>query len=177
MFLIGTLVTYFMYLAVNMIHKFAKKGRLPKEKNIKRLKCCIITFIILATILFSAYLTLITIFYNSRMQDAVYYCNMIFVLVRATGLISASVLLSVTIYKLKSAKVNSKNTGHLKLLDICILLVMQIFIIIAGLISFFFFNKTERGMIYTDCTRDVLEFFLFIFYFKVIINFIKDFKL
>lgn len=31
MFLIGTLVTYFMYLAVNMIHYFSKKGRLPKE--------------------------------------------------------------------------------------------------------------------------------------------------
>ena len=32
-------------------------------------------------------------------------------------------------------------------------------------------------MIYTDASRDILEFFLAIFYFKVIIRFIKDFRL
>ena len=32
-------------------------------------------------------------------------------------------------------------------------------------------------MIYTDASRDILEFFLAIFYFKVIIHFIKDFRL
>ena len=37
MFLIGTIVTYFMYLAVNMIHYFSKKGRLPRENTRKRL--------------------------------------------------------------------------------------------------------------------------------------------
>ena len=102
---------------------------------------------------------------------------MIFALFRASGLIASSCLLSITIYKLKSAKVVSKDSGHLKLFDICILLSMQIATIIAGLISFFFFNKTEMGMIYTDASRDILEFFLAIFYFKVIIHFIKDFRL
>ena len=108
---------------------------------------------------------------------AVYYCNMTFVLFRASGLTASSILLSITIYKLKSAKVNSKESGHLKLLDICILLVNQIAVIITGVISFFFFKKTEEGMIYTDAFMDVLEFFLAIFYFKVIIHFIKDYKL
>ena len=177
MFLIGILVTYFMYLAVNMIHYFAEKGRLPKEYNRKRLKCCIITFIIVVFVLFSAYLALITIFYNNRQREFVYHCNMVFVLIRASGLIMSNILLSITIYKLKSAKVEVKESGHLKLFDICILLVMQIATIFAGLISFFFFNKTEKGMIYTDASRDVLEFFLAIFYFKVIIHFIKDFRL
>ena len=32
-------------------------------------------------------------------------------------------------------------------------------------------------MIYTDASRDILEFFLSILYFKVIIHFIKDFRL
>ena len=107
----------------------------------------------------------------------VYYCNMVFALVKASGLIATTCLLSITIYKLKSAKVDSKDTGHLKLLDITIMLIMQILTIFAGLISFFFFNKTEKGMIYTDASRDILEFFLAIFYFKVIIHFIKDFRL
>ena len=102
---------------------------------------------------------------------------MVFVLIRAFGLELSNILLIITIYKLKSAKVEVKESGHLKLFDICILLVMQIATIIAGLVSFFFFNKTEKGMIYTDASRDVLEFFLAIFYFKVIIHFIKDFRL
>ena len=73
------------------------------------------------------------------MQSLVYYCNMVFVLVRALGQIISSILLIMTIYKLKSAKVEVKESGHLKLFDICIMLVMQIATIIAGLISFFFF--------------------------------------
>ena len=61
----------------------------------------------------------------------VYYTNMVFVLIRASGLTASSFLLSITIYKLKSAKVDSKDTGHLKLLDISIMLVMQILTIFA----------------------------------------------
>ena len=37
MFLIGILVTYYLYSTVNMIHQFAKKGRLPREAARKRL--------------------------------------------------------------------------------------------------------------------------------------------
>ena len=127
--------------------------------------------------LFTTYLALITIFYRNRDQMAVYYSNMFFVLVRAMGLMAASYLLSVTIYKLKSAKVTTQDSGHLKLFDICVLLVMQVATIAAGILSFFAFNKTEKGMIYTDCTRDILEFFLAILYFKMILHFIKDFRL
>jgi len=33
MFVIGILVTYYLYTAINKIHKFALKGRLPRESS------------------------------------------------------------------------------------------------------------------------------------------------
>ena len=57
-FLIGILVSYFMYTAVNMIHQFSRKGRLPREFARKRFKCFIITLTIFSLCILAAYCSL-----------------------------------------------------------------------------------------------------------------------
>lgn len=52
----------------------------------------------------------------------------------------SAALLSATIWKLKSAKVNKTDSGHLNLVDASILLTMQILMVSLGLFSIFFFQ-------------------------------------
>lgn len=58
MFLIGILVIYYMYSTVNMIHQFAKKGRLPREQARRRLKCCIYFMVFMCGCLLATYISL-----------------------------------------------------------------------------------------------------------------------
>ena len=90
--------------------------------------------------------------------------------------ISAS-LLSATIWKLKSAKVDKTDTGHLNLLDATILLILQIMMIGTGMVTILFFENHSQEQIYVDTTRDVIDFLIVVLYFKMITNFITKFKL
>ena len=90
--------------------------------------------------------------------------------------ISAS-LLSATIWKLKSAKVDKTDTGHLNLLDASILLILQILMIATGMVTILFFENHSQEQIYVDTTRDVIDFLIAVLYFKMITNFITKFKL
>lgn len=50
MFFIGIMVTYYMYTAVNMVHYFSVKGRLPRESARKRFK--VFMYVLLAFTIF-----------------------------------------------------------------------------------------------------------------------------
>ena len=56
MFLIGILVTYYMYIAVNMIYKFSVKGRLPRENHIKRLRIAMVIFVVFSVVVLTSYI-------------------------------------------------------------------------------------------------------------------------
>ena len=55
------------------------------------------------------------------------------------GMSISAGLLSATIWKLKSAKVDKTDTGHLNLLDATILLILQILMIGTGMVTILFF--------------------------------------
>ena len=57
--------------------------------------------------------------------------------------ISAS-LLAGTIWKLKSAKVNKTDTGHLNIRDASVLFVLQILMIALGLFSLFYYKHHTK---------------------------------
>ena len=45
MYLIGMMVTYFLFRTVSVIYMFSMKGMLPRESSRKRMLCCIIIMI------------------------------------------------------------------------------------------------------------------------------------
>ena len=50
-------------------------------------------------------------------------------------------MLALTIYKLKKAKVQRTDSGHLKILDASVLLILMILMIISGLVSSLVFEE------------------------------------
>lgn len=140
MFLIGILVTYYMYTAINMIHQFAKKGRLPRELARKRLKCCMATLIGISVVILSSFWICNTIFHSKVEYESLAHSITVFALVRALGLVINAGMMIATIYKLKSAKVSKSETGHLNILDASILLIFMILMAATGLAS----NFTSR---------------------------------
>lgn len=87
-------------------------------------------------------------------------------------------LLSATIWKLKSAKVNKTDSGHLNMVDASVLLGLQIAMIITGVFSVFFVDQHSSSVLtYTEITRDLIDFALGCMYFKMITNFITKFTL
>lgn len=94
---------------------------------------------------------------------------------RAIGFAVNAGILSCTIYKLKSAKVNTEDTGHLKIYDAAFLLGLLVLMTIGGLTSTFMHD--DWTLIYIDATRDVIDFLITMMYFKMITNFITIFRL
>jgi hypothetical protein len=58
MFVIGILVTYYLFTAINKIHKFAQKGRLPRESSQRHLKQCLIALIVISGLIIVNYVVL-----------------------------------------------------------------------------------------------------------------------
>ncbi len=80
-----------------------------------------------------------------------------------------------TIYKLKTAKVQTTNSGHLNLRDATLLLIFMIAMCGTGLASAIDTKVRVQGGI--DMARDLLDYFLAVLYFKMIIKFIASFRL
>ena len=102
---------------------------------------------------------------------------MAFVLVRAFGLTINATLLSLTIWKLKSAKVKKAETGHMKIGNAIMLLILQFFMIATGVSSEFFPDHWLVVRLTNDMAKDVFDFLLGIMYFVMITNFITTFKM
>ena len=101
-----------------------------------------------------------------------------FGVLRALGMSISACLLTATIWKLKSAKVDKTDTGHLNLLDASVLLILQILMILTGILTILMYREHhEYEQIYIDISRDVIDFLIAILYFKMITNFITKFKL
>jgi hypothetical protein len=96
---------------------------------------------------------------------------------RAFGLTINATLLSSTIWKLKSAKVHRTETGHLKIGNASMLLVLIILMIFTGLVSTFVPFSYGKIKLIADMVRDVMDYVLCLMYFKMITNFITTFRL
>ena len=95
--------------------------------------------------------------------------------VRAFGLLLNIMQLVCTIYKLKTAKVQTTNSGHLNLRDATLLLIFMIAMCGTGLASAIDTKVKVQGGI--DMARDLLDYFLAVLYFKMITKFIASFRL
>ena len=175
MFFIGIMVTYYMYTAVNMVHYFSMKGRLPRESARKRFKGFMVTLFIFTLIVLVSFTTLNIIISKRHTILSLKIVTHSFGVARAIGFAVNAGILSCTIYKLKSAKVNTEDTGHLKITDAVFLLFLLVMMTIGGLTSTFMHNAWT--LVYIDCARDVIDFFIAMMYFKMITNFITTFRL
>ena len=140
MFMIGILVTYYLYQAVNLIHQFAKKGVLPREQARQRMRRFIISLIVSSILVFVGYCTVNVYFHNIEELYILSYSDQGFGAMRALGMSISASLLSATIWKLKSAKVSKTDSGHLNLRDASVLLGLQVVMIISGIFSLWFFQ-------------------------------------
>ena len=135
MFVIGILVSYYLYRAVNMIHRFSTTGILPREKFRKRMRRFIIFLVVLGVIFLTVYVICVCRFYKLEDYDKLVFCNKTFVIIRAMAMSLEVMLLSAMIWKLKRAKVTRTNSGHLKVFDASLLLTLQLLMIVTGLIA------------------------------------------
>ena len=94
---------------------------------------------------------------------------------RAFGLLLNIMQLICTIYKLKTAKVQTTDSGHLNLRDATLLLVFMISMCATGLASAM--TTSMHKQIYIDMARDLIDYVLAILYFKMITKFIASFRL
>lgn len=151
------------------------KGRLPREARRKQIKVCVVIMIIFSLLLLTSYAILQVIFRDKvRAQQKIDKGYGIF---RAFGMSINAYMLALTIYKLKKAKVQRTDSGHLKILDASVLLILMILMIISGLVSSLVFEEKQTLQIYVDCIRDSVDYLIGVMYFKMIIHFITNFTL
>ena len=86
-------------------------------------------------------------------------------------------LLGATIYKLKKAKVQRSDSGHLNIVDASVLLVLMIGMIVTGLLTSLLLTDKTGPQIYFDCSKDTFDYLIGVMYFKMIIHFVTNFKL
>lgn len=176
MFLIGVLVTYYMYVAVNMIYKFSVLGRLPNENHRKRFKNIVIGVVIFTIICFASYVGFS--YYIAEINsdfDEIHTFEHVYSGIRAAGYMTNAGLLVMTIFKLSSAKVTGSDTGHLNLRDAILLLILLLVMTGLGLCSAYV--RDWNALIYVNTAKDSVDYLIAIMYFKMITKFITTFKL
>ena len=177
MFIIGILVTHYLFKAANKINKFSKKGKLPRESQQKYFQCFYIGLIVTSVLLLATFIALN--FYLTNHLDhsgsAINKLDFYWGIIRAVGLILNIMQLVCTIYKLKTANVQATNSGHLNLRDATILLIFMILMTGTGLASAITSDMKKQTLI--DMFRDIIDYTLAIMYFKMITKFIASFRL
>ena len=175
MFIIGIMITFYMYQAVNMIHQFSLKGRLPREQARKRFLCFIWTLVVFTAAMLAVYVVFNQWFSMKHNHSGLEKLNRIFAITRAAGFMANICILSFTIRKLKQAKVNRTDSGHLNMRDATVLLILLFLMMGTGLAGAYV--PIDMGLIYIDCFKDIFDFMIGMMYFKMIINFITTFRL
>ena len=175
MFLVGIFITFYMYQAVNMIHQFSLKGRLPREVARKRFICFMWALMIFTGLMFTAYMVLNQLFSIRRSYRGLNILNDTIYWSRAMGFLCNIVILSATIHKLKAAKVQRTDSGHLNMRDATILLVLLILMMGTGIAGVYV--PINKGLVYIDTSKDIFDFMLGVMYFKMITTFVTTFRL
>jgi len=133
--------------------------------------------IVIGSLIIVAYVILNFYFVQVAEYQNLKTISYVFAGLRAFGLSINATLLSSTIWKLKSAKVNRTETGHLKIGNASMLLVLQILMIASGLLSAFIPFDKAKVKFGVDMFSDIIDYMLCVMYFKMITNFITTFRL
>ena len=141
MFLIGILVIYYLYLAVDAIYKFSTTGVLPREESRRNMKCGVIALVVMCFITIAVYVVLERVFYEQMNAEHIKLLNQSFQGFRAFAMTLEAMLLSCTIWKLQKSKVSRTDSGHLSLCDAIVLLVLQSAMIMTGLGNTFMIDE------------------------------------
>lgn len=175
MFVIGLMVTYFLFQTISVIYMFSTRGLLPRETQRKRMLICITILIIQTALVCAFYIVLNELVSRKYNFMQIGRLNQYFSIYKTIGFLLNATLLICTIYRLKKAKVKSTDTGHLNTKHAWALLVflfLQIFLL--QMTVFFPMSEMSRGH---DLAKDFINFALTIMYFKMITNFITDFRI
>ena len=106
------------------------------------------------------------------------YTNETFAVVRAFAMMFEAFVLTVTLWKLKRAKVSRTDSGHLNIADASILLALQLLMVATGLFAAFYFTiEKSTGKKAINMAKDIIDFLLGVMYFKMIQHFVTSFKL
>ena len=167
MFLIGILVAYYLFTAVNMIHRFSTTGILPRENSRRRFRMFITLLIIFAAIVLMCYVICVLRFYSLEDQVRLSITNVAFSIIRAVAMMIEAFVLLLMLWKLKRAKVTRTDSGHLNVCNAAILLILQLLMVTTGL-AFYFDLTTPLGLKICDMSKDVIDFLLGVMYFKMI---------
>ena len=169
MFLIGILVAYYLFTAVNMIHRFSTTGILPRENSRRRFRMFITLLIIFAAIVLMCYVICVLRFYSLEDPVRLSITNVVFNIIRAVAMMIEAFVMLLMLWKLKRAKVTRTDSGHLNVCNAAILLILQLMMVTTGLFSAFYFDlTTPRGLKICDMSKDVIDFLLGVMYFKMI---------
>jgi len=96
-------------------------------------------------------------------------------LLHVLGLLVNATLVICMLYRLRAAKVNGTNSGHLNMCNAKLLLVFIFLQIISALLPTF--TEVNASNMYLDMIDDILNLCLTTMYFKMITNFITQFTL
>ena len=96
---------------------------------------------------------------------------------RLIVMVCSCVLLSATIYKLRRAKVQSTQSGHMKVSDIAVCLVIESLTIGCSVMTIFVYNEHQTAQIAIDMIHELLDLLLMIAYFKILTQFVTEFQL
>jgi len=175
MYLIGILVSFFLFRTVNIIYKFATKGRLPREIQRKRMTNCIVITIVQTLLFFAIFVVLNEMIKFDEEFMHIGRLLQFFSIYRIIGFVLNMLLICMTISRLHKAKVRSTDTGHLNMCHAKTLLVLLILqALSASVIAIAPIFEMHASQ---DIVRDILNFMLAIMYFKMIAHFITDYRL
>ena len=104
------------------------------------MKCCLRIIIISSFVLIVIYILINVYSYYKKTKEFLDDADLVFGLLRALGMSYNAMILSITIWKLKNAKVTQTDSGHLKMTDASVLLGLQLLMIISGLLSMLAFE-------------------------------------
>ena len=105
MYLIGVLVTYYLFKTVSVIYMFSLKGLLPREASRRRMLFCIIIMIAQTVVFLAFYICMNEMISRSYDFMRIGRLTQLFALYRLIGFLLNATLMICTIYRLKRAKV------------------------------------------------------------------------
>ena len=108
-----------------MIYQFSTTGVLPREISRRRFRLFISLLVIFCMACVATYIICVVTFYKANDGTKLMFTNEIMATVRAVAVSFEMLILIVTLWKLKRAKVKRTDSGHLKVRSAAILLILQ----------------------------------------------------
>ena len=110
-----------------MIHQFSTTGILPRETSRRRFRLFISLLTIFCMVCVATYIICLITFYEASDSTKLMITNEVMATIRAVAVSFEGLVLVVTLWKLKRAKVKRTDSGHLNVCNAAFLLILQFF--------------------------------------------------